>query len=228
MARGGWKITGWARNLTVMFTGIVTDLGQVRRINRGAITELTIMSGFDPATIAIGASIACSGACLTVIALGDGGFTVQASAETLARTTIGGWTEGAPVNLEQSLRLGDELGGHLVSGHVDGVARLVDRHPEAGSVRLVIEAPAPLMRFIAPKGSVALDGVSLTVNEVAGNRFGVNIIPHTLACTSFGVAQPGQPMNLEIDMIARYVARLLGEDGLLGEDRPAADQEATR
>ncbi|MGH7047522.1 MAG: riboflavin synthase [Stellaceae bacterium] len=205
-----------------MFTGIVTELGRVRRIRHGALAELTIASGFDPATIAIGASIACSGACLTVIAVEDGAFTVQASAETLARTTIGGWTEGTAVNLERSLRLGDELGGHLVSGHVDGLARLLERRAEAQSVRLVIEAPVSLMRFIAPKGSVALDGVSLTVNEVTGSRFGVNIIPHTLACTSLDAAQPGQRMNLEIDMIARYVARLLGEDG------PVADQEAMR
>jgi riboflavin synthase len=135
---------------------------------------------------------------------------VQASAETVSRTTIGAWREGAAVNLEQSLRLGDELGGHLVSGHVDGLARIVERRPEAQSVRFVFEAPEALMPFIAPKGSVALDGVSLTVNEVSGTRFGVNIIPHTLARTSFNEAQPGRQMNLEIDMIARYVARLLG------------------
>lgn len=200
-----------------MFTGIVTDLGRVRRVRRGALAELTIATGFDPASIAIGASIACSGACLTVIAVEDGAFTAQASAETLARTTIGGWTEGTAVNLEQSLRLGDELGGHLVSGHVDGLARIVEWRPEAESVRFVIEAPDALMRFIAPKGSVALDGVSLTVNELSGVRFGVNIIPHTLACTTFDAAQPGQEMNLEIDMIARYVARLLGAAA------PAAD-----
>ena len=193
-----------------MFTGIVTDLGQVRRVRRGELVELTIATGFDTAAIAIGASIACSGPCLTVVAVEDGAFTVQASAETVSRTTIGAWREGTPVNLEQSLRLGDELGGHLVSGHVDGLARIVERRPEAESVRFVFEAPEALMPFIAPKGSVALDGVSLTVNEVSGTRFGVNIIPHTLARTSFNEAQPGQQMNLEIDMIARYVARLLG------------------
>ena len=193
-----------------MFTGIVTDLGQVRRVRRGELVELTIATGFDTAAIAIGASIACSGPCLTVVAVEDRAFTVQASAETVSRTTIGAWREGDPVNLEQSLRLGDELGGHLVSGHVDGLARIVERRPEAESVRFVFEAPAALMPFIAPKGSVALDGVSLTVNEVSGTRFGVNIIPHTLARTSFNEAQPGQQMNLEIDMIARYVARLLG------------------
>jgi riboflavin synthase len=193
-----------------VFTGIVTDLGQVRRLHRGALVELTIATRFDTAAIAIGASIACSGACLTVIAVELGAFTVQASAETLARTTIGGWEERTPVNLEPSLRLGDELGGHLVSGHVDGLARIVERRPETESVRFTIEAPSALMPFIAPKGSVALDGISLTVNEVSGNRFGVNIIPHTLACTTLGEVRPGQPMNLEIDMIARYVARLLG------------------
>ncbi len=203
-----------------MFTGIVTDLGRVRRIERGELARLTIAAGFDTAALAIGASIACSGACLTVIAVEEGAFTVQASAETLACTTIGKWREGSTVNLEQSLRLGDELGGHLVSGHVDGLARVVERRPEALSVRFVFAAPPALMRFIAPKGSVTLDGVSLTVNEVGGNeispnaasegRFGVNIIPHTLACTSFNNACAGQPMNLEIDMIARYVARLLG------------------
>ncbi|MGH7114926.1 MAG: riboflavin synthase [Stellaceae bacterium] len=193
-----------------MFTGIVTDLGRVRRIKHGALAELTIATGLDTASIAIGASIACSGACLTVVALEDGAFTAQASAETLARTTIGGWTEGSAVNLERSLRLGDELGGHLVSGHVDGLARIVERRPEAESVRFVIEAAEALMPLIAPKGSVALDGVSLTVNEVSETRFGVNIIPHTLARTTFDAARPGQQTNLEIDMIARYVARLLG------------------
>ncbi len=192
-----------------MFTGIVTDLGQVRRVRGGALTELTIATAFDTAAIAIGASIACSGACLTVVAIETGAFTVQASAETLARTAIGAWVEGTRINLEKSLRIGDELGGHLVSGHVDGLARIVERRPEAESVRFVFEAPGELMPFIASKGSVVLDGVSLTVNEVSGSRFGVNIIPHTLACTNFGEAHPGQQMNLEIDMIARYVARLL-------------------
>lgn len=192
-----------------MFTGIVTDLGQVRRVRGGALTELTIATAFDTAAIAIGASIACSGACLTVVAIETGAFTVQASAETLVRTAIGAWVEGTRINLEKSLRIGDELGGHLVSGHVDGLARIVERRPEAESVRFVFEAPGELMPFIASKGSVVLDGVSLTVNEVSGSRFGVNIIPHTLACTNFGEAHPGQQMNLEIDMIARYVARLL-------------------
>lgn len=205
-----------------MFTGIVTDLGRVRRMRRGALTEMTIATRFDTEAIAIGASIACSGACLTVIAVEGGAFTVQASAETLACTTIGGWMEGTVVNLEQSLRLSDELGGHLVSGHVDGLARIAERRPEAESVRFSFEAPSDLMRFIAPKGSVTLDGVSLTVNEVSGNRFGVNIIPHTLTYTNFSEAQAGQQMNLEVDMIARYVARLLGVAA------PSSGSDATR
>ena len=193
-----------------MFTGIITDLGRVKRLRRGEIVELTIGTSFDTSAIALGASIACSGACLTVVAVGPGEFSVQASAETLACTTIGEWGEGSAVNLEKSLRVGDELGGHLVSGHVDGVARMVERRPDSELVRFVFEVPNGLERFIGTKGSVALDGVSLTVNEVSGTRFGVNIIPHTLACTNFGEAKPGQRMNLEIDLIARYVARLLG------------------
>ena len=192
-----------------MFSGIVTDVGRVRRLRRGELLELTIATGFDTATIAVGASIACSGACLTVVAVEPGAFSAQASAETVARTTLGLWREGTPVNLERSLRLGDELGGHLVSGHVDGLARIVERRAEAQSVRFAFEAPAALMPFIAPKGSVALDGVSLTVNETAAAGFGVNIIPHTLAATTFGEAHPGQTVNLEVDMIARYLARLL-------------------
>lgn len=192
-----------------MFTGIVTNLGRIRRLSRGAILDLTIAAAHDTLEIPIGASIACSGACLTVVAVEPGAFSVQASAETLACTTLGDWEVGTPVNLERPLRLGDELGGHLVLGHVDGVARIVERRPEAKSVRFVLQAPEELTPFIAPKGSVALDGVSLTVNEMSQNRFGVNIIPHTLSCTNFGQAQPGQRMNLEIDLIARYVARLL-------------------
>src|SRR5947199_5781294 len=181
-----------------MFTGIITDLGQVHRLQRGTGPEggceLTIGPAYPVDEIVPGASIACSGPCLTVIAIEPGVFTVEASAETLARTTLGEWTEGTPVNLERALRLGDELGGHLVSGHVDAVARLVERRPEGDSVRFTIEAPAPLMRYIAPKGSVALDGISLTVNEVERSRFGVNIIPYTLAHTGLGEAMPGQRM----------------------------------
>ena len=200
-----------------MFTGIITDLGRVRRLRRGAGpeggVELTIATAYNAGGIPLGASIACSGPCLTVVAVEPGAFAVQASAETLACSTMADWTEGTPVNLERALRLGDELGGHLVSGHVDGIARLVERRPEGDSVRFTVEAPASLMRYIAPKGSVALDGISLTVNEVEGSRFGVNIIPYTLAHTSLGEAVPGQRMNFEIDTIARYVARLLGAGG---------------
>jgi len=192
-----------------MFTGIITDLGRVRRLRRGGLLDLTIATAFDTAAIPLGASIACSGACLTVVAVEPGAFSVQASVETLAHTTLGQWEVGTPVNLERSLRLGDELGGHLVLGHVDGLARIVERRSEAESVRFVVEVPIELAPFIASKGSVALDGVSLTVNELAQDRFGVNIIPHSLSCTTFGQAQPGQQMNLEIDLIARYVARLL-------------------
>jgi riboflavin synthase len=192
-----------------MFTGIVTDLGRVKRLRRGAILDLTIATTYDTSTIPLGASIACSGACLTVVAVESGAFSVQASAETLACTTLAEWEEGTLVNLERPLRLGDELGGHLVLGHVDGLAQVIERRAEAESERFVFESTRGSARFIAPKGSVALDGVSLTVNEVSKNRFGVNIIPHTLSCTNFGQAQPGQRMNLEIDPIARYVARLL-------------------
>src|SRR3954453_1765884 len=200
-----------------MFTGIITALGRVRRLRRGAGPEsgggLTNPPPYKTDEIPLGASIACSGPCLTVMAVEPGAFALQASAETLACSTLADWTEGTPVNLERALRLGDELGGHFVSGHVDAVARLLERRPEGDSVRFTIEAPLNLMRYIAPKGSVALDGISLTVNEVEGSRFGVNIIPYTLAHTSLGEATPGQRMNLEIDTIARYVARLLGAGG---------------
>ena len=192
-----------------MFTGIVSDLGRVKRLRRSAILDLTIATTYDTSTIPLGASIACSGACLTVVAVEPGAFSVQASAETLACTTLAEWEEGTLVNLERPLRLGDELGGHLVLGHVDGLAQIIERRAEAESERFVFESPDELAQFIAPKGSVALDGVSLTVNEVSKNRFGVNIIPHTLSRTNLGQAQPGQRMNFEIDPIARYVARLL-------------------
>lgn len=197
-----------------MFSGIVTDVGRVRRLERSAQRDgglaATIATAYDTADIALGASIACSGVCLTVVAVEAGAFSVQASAETLACSTLGDWAESAQVNLERALRLGDELGGHLVLGHVDGVARLLDRRPEGDSVRFVIEAPAALMPYLAAKGSVAVDGVSLTVNEIEGNRFGVNLISYTLAHTNLGEAAPGRRFNLEIDPIARYVARLIG------------------
>jgi len=192
-----------------MFTGIITDLGRVRRIDRSGETRFEITTTYDTAGIALGASIACNGCCLTVIDTGPDWFAVQASAETLAMTTLGGWPEGMPVNLERALALGDELGGHIVSGHVDGVARVVETRPDGESIRFTFAAPEALKGLIAGKGSVALDGVSLTVNEVEDTHFGVNIIPHTAAVTTFGTLRPGNAVNLEIDMLARYVARLL-------------------
>jgi riboflavin synthase len=194
-----------------MFTGIISDLGRVRRLSHGDGLELTIETAYDIAGIALGASIACSGVCLTVVATEPGAFSVQASGETLSRSTLGAWRPGTPVNLERAMRAGDEFGGHIVLGHVDGVARIVERRPDGESVRFSFEVPAELAPFVAPKGSVALDGISLTVNEVAGRRFGVNIIPYTLAHTNLGEARPGHEMNFEIDPIARYVARLTEE-----------------
>jgi riboflavin synthase len=195
-----------------MFTGIITDIGEVRAVVPGGDTRFEISTAYDTVAIALGASIACAGVCLTVTATGTGWFAAQVSAETRARSTIGQWRVGTRVNLERALRLGEELGGHIASGHVDGVAEIVGRRAEGDSLRLTVAVPAPLERAIAPKGSVALDGVSLTVNEVEGRRFGVNIIPHTRACTTFGSAAPGDRLNLEIDILARYVARLLGRD----------------
>lgn len=195
-----------------MFTGIVNDLGRVRAVLPGGDTGYEITTGFDASALSLGASIACSGVCLTVTAFGPDWFRVQASAETKARSTVGAWQVGTPVNLERPLCLGDELGGHLVSGHVDGIGRLLSQRAEGGSLRLVFEAPGTLVAAIAPKGSIAVDGVSLTVNEVASTRFGVNIIPHTRAVTSLGSIRVGDPVNLEIDLIARYVARLMGKE----------------
>ena len=194
-----------------MFTGIVTDVGRVRSIAKRGDTRFEIETRYDTRAIDLGASIACSGPCLTVVEKGTGWFAVEASAETLSRTTLGTWKEGTPVNLERPLRVGEELGGHIVSGHVDGVARILDTRPEGDSVRFEFEAPADLKGFIAPKGSIALDGVSLTVNAVDDARFGVNIISHTRACTTFGERKPDERVNVEIDMLARYVGRLLGK-----------------
>ncbi|WP_448189709.1 riboflavin synthase [Azospirillum sp. sgz301742] len=195
-----------------MFTGIITDVGRVRSIERQGDTRFTIETAFDMETVPIGASIANCGVCLTVVEKGPGWFAVQASGETLSKTTLGGWREGTRVNLERAMKLGDELGGHIVSGHVDGVATVVDVRPDGESVRLTFETPANLAKYVASKGSVALDGVSLTVNEVEGARFGVNIIPHTQTATTFGELKPGDRVNLEIDMLARYVARLVGQE----------------
>lgn len=191
-----------------MFTGIITDIGRVARLERRGDLRARIETAYDTDTVAVGASIACSGCCLTVVDKGAGWFAVDISAESLSKTTLGDWTEGARVNLERALRMGDELGGHIVSGHVDGVATVREKRPEGDSTRWVFELPKPLARFVAPKGSVALDGVSLTVNEVDGPRFGVNVIPHTAARTTFGGLEPGARVNVEIDMLARYVARL--------------------
>jgi riboflavin synthase len=196
-----------------MFTGIVTSIGTVRAVEKRGDTHITIAAPFDIAGLSIGASIACSGCCLTVAGRdpAQSAFSVTASAETLAHTNLSSWRPGDRINLERPLRVGDELGGHIVSGHVDGVAELLDATPEGESLRLMFRAPVDLARFIAPKGSVALDGVSLTVNEVDGARFGVNIIPHTQSVTTLGrlaEAGPGVLLNLEIDPLARYVARL--------------------
>lgn len=204
-----------------MFTGIISDVGRVRKIVPGTDVRLEIETVYDPDSIALGASIACSGICLTVIEKGRDGavgssrnwFAVEVSPETLARTTLGAWTVGSPVNLERALRAGDELGGHIVSGHVDGVGEIVSASPLGdawGSTEFVFRAPKELMPYIAPKGSVALNGVSLTVNRVEDDRFAVNIIPHTLKETAFGGAGAGDKVNIEIDMLARYVARVLG------------------
>ncbi len=194
-----------------MFTGIVTDLGTVMDAVQGgaAAARFRIRTVYDMQGVAIGASISCNGCCLTVVEKGPDWFAVDASRETLDLTTLGTWTAGMRVNLERALKAGDELGGHIVSGHVDGLALVEDIRDEDGSKRFTIVPPAELARFIAPKGSVALDGVSLTVNEVGGNSFGVNIIPHTQAVTTFGTLRVGDHLNMEIDQMARYVARLL-------------------
>jgi riboflavin synthase len=199
-----------------MFTGIITDLGRVRAVEARGDTRLTIETGTDTAGIDLGASISCSGACLTVVDKGPDWFAADVSAETLSKTTLGGWGPGTAVNLERALRLGDELGGHLVSGHVDGVAEVVERAEEGASLRLAFTAADDLMPFIAAKGSVTLDGVSLTVNEVQdtpeSGRFEVNIIPHTAAVTTLGACRPGTRVNLEIDLLARYVQRLMTKE----------------
>jgi riboflavin synthase len=191
-----------------MFTGIITDVGRVRALEHRGDLRARIATGYDTKGIEIGASIACNGVCLTVTATGEDWFDVDISAETLSKSTLGGWTEGAAVNLERALRVGDELGGHIVSGHVDGVAEIISTRDEGDSTRYRFRAPESLARFIAPKGSVALDGTSLTVNEVEGCEFGVNIIPHTKEVTTWGGLKRGDRVNLEVDTMARYVARL--------------------
>jgi len=195
-----------------MFTGIITDLGHVRVIRANGDTRIEIETGYDTEAMDIGASVCCSGACMTVIDKETGWFAVTASGETLTLTTLGGWKEGTAVNLERSLKAGDELGGHIVAGHVDGVARVLERTLEGDSLRLVLEAPTSLKHYITAKGSVTVDGVSLTVNEVSGACFGINIIPYTQTATTLGAAAPDDAVNLEIDMLARYVARLLEKE----------------
>jgi riboflavin synthase len=195
-----------------MFTGIVSDIGEIVTVAPGGQAgdrRFVVRTRHDMKSVAIGASIACSGCCLTVVEKGGDWFAVEVSGESLARTHLGEWAVGSRINLELSLKVGDELGGHLVYGHVDGVGKVASMTPEGGSVRFVFEVPGELARFVAAKGSVAIDGISLTVNEVADNRFGVNVISHTQAVTTLGQAKVGQRVNLEVDMLARYVARLL-------------------
>lgn len=196
-----------------MFTGIVTDIGDIRSLERRGDLRARIGTRYDTHGIDIGASIACSGVCLTVVQLGSDWFDVEISAETLDKTNVGAWVVGQKINLERALKVGDELGGHIVSGHIDGLATIIEMRPEGDSVRYTFDAPRSLARFIAPKGSVALDGTSLTVNEVADTRFGVNIIPHTQEVTTWGASKVGDKVNLEIDTLARYVARLAEMQG---------------
>ncbi|MCW5690541.1 MAG: riboflavin synthase [Pseudolabrys sp.] len=198
-----------------MFTGIVTDLGEIRSVEARAnnLSRLTIYTCYPLAELIDGASIACNGVCLTVVDKGEEGgrtfFAADAAAETLAITTVGRWRAGARINLERPLKIGDELGGHLVAGHVDGLATVVARDDMTEMARFTLRAPHDLARFVAPKGSVALDGVSLTVNEVKGDEFTVLIIPHTLTVTTFGALKAGDTINLEVDTMARYAARLM-------------------
>jgi len=198
-----------------MFTGLITDIGEVVEAANG---HFRIATAYTLDQGSIGASIACDGACLTVVSLDAGAegytsiFTVDVSNETLEKTTLGGWSAGKKINLERSLTPTTELGGHIVSGHVDGVARIIERHEDGASVRFEIESDREHAHFIAQKGSITLNGVSLTVNEVDQNRFGVNLIPHTLAVTTWGIKEVGDPINLEVDLLARYVARLADAD----------------
>lgn len=191
-----------------MFTGIITDIGRVRRVDQTERDRrYEVETVWDVSGIDLGASISHAGCCLTVVEKGDGWFAVEVSDETLSKTTLGDWVEGSRVNLERAAKLGDEMGGHVVSGHVDGLGRVVSIEPVGGSHRIVVEAPAPLHRYIAAKGSITVDGVSLTVNAVDGRRFDLNIIPHTWTATTLGGLKSGDAVNLEIDMLARYLAR---------------------
>ena len=194
-----------------MFTGIITGIGTVTELEQKGDLRARIACDYDTTGIDIGASIACDGVCLTAVALGQGWFDVDVSAETVSKTNLAAWTDGKRINLERALKVGDELGGHIVSGHVDGVAQITAMQDEGDSTRVTLRAPDTLARFIAPKGSVALNGTSLTVNEVNGAEFGINFIPHTKTVTTWGDAAVGDHINLEIDTLARYVARL--QDG---------------
>lgn len=194
-----------------MFTGIVTDIGEILSVGRAGVLDVMIGTSYAASSLEIGASVACDGVCLTVTDVGHdprAWFAVQASEETLSKTNLSQWEPGRRINLERALKVGDEIGGHIVSGHVDGIAVVGDVREEGDSTRMVLDAPDELARFIAPKGSVALNGTSLTVNEVDGARFGINLIPHTKAVTTWGEARSGNMVNLEIDTLARYVARL--------------------
>jgi riboflavin synthase len=198
-----------------MFTGIITDIGTVAALEQAGDLRARITTAYDTSRIDMGASIASDGVCLTVVALGPDWYEVQVSAETVSKTNLGDWVVGRRVNLERALRVGDELGGHIVSGHVDGLAQVVDLRIEGDSTRIRLRAPDHLAGFIAPKGSVALNGTSLTVNEVEGAEFGINLIPHTKQVTTWGDTKLGDWINLEIDTLARYVARLADWQGHL-------------
>lgn len=191
-----------------MFTGIITDMGEIRAIEQRGDLRVRIGTRYDMSGVDMGASIACDGVCLTVVAMGGDWFDVDVSAETLSKTNLGTWSTGRAVNLERALKVGDELGGHIVSGHVDGLAEVIAVRDEGDSTRVTLRAPAELARYIAPKGSVALNGTSLTVNDVDGRDFGINFIPHTKQVTTWGRVAVGDMVNLEIDTLARYVARL--------------------
>ncbi|PAX07536.1 riboflavin synthase [Sphingomonas lenta] len=195
-----------------MFTGIITDVGAIRQVERRGDVRVVVETAFDTDTVDLGASIACSGVCLTVVDKGPGWFAVDVSGETLSRTAQGQWSAGRRLNLERAMKLGDELGGHIVTGHVDGVAEVVGVYPEGDSKRIGFSVSRELAPFLAPKGSVTVDGVSLTVNQVDdrddGTHFSVNVIPHTQTATTLGDLQPGQAVNIEIDVLARYLQRM--------------------
>lgn len=195
-----------------MFTGIISDVGTIERVEQRGDLRVVVSTGYDTTTIDLGASIACSGVCLTVVDKAPGWFAVDVSAESVSRTAQGQWTRGKRLNLERAMKLGEEMGGHIVTGHVDGVAEVIDIRPEGDSKRLGVRLPRELAPFVAPKGSITLDGVSLTVNDVAdredGTHLSVNIIPHTQAVTTLGALEAGQPVNIEIDILARYLKRM--------------------